>query len=122
MIRNVNKFLKLSKEVLHPRLSTPLLASFHNSKVLNKKLGIGEASVVLEDKISKISQLVIFLLILTIFICSLFKNALHMLFRTTSKSLVLLFQLVMELPESLVSQKFKQEKWWSSAKEFEAWR
>jgi F-type H+-transporting ATPase subunit alpha len=57
MIRNINKFLRLSKEVFHPRLSTPLFASYHNSKLFNKKLGIGEASVVLEDKISKISQL-----------------------------------------------------------------
>lgn len=60
MIRNFNKFLKIGKELFHPRLSTPLFAPFHSSQSFNKKLGIGEASVVLEDKISKISQLVPF--------------------------------------------------------------
>jgi len=33
------------------------VAAFHNSAAYNKKLGIGEASAVLEEKISKISQL-----------------------------------------------------------------
>jgi F-type H+-transporting ATPase subunit alpha len=36
---------------------TPCLAQFHNSNAYSKKLSIGEASVVLEEKISKITQL-----------------------------------------------------------------
>ena len=39
-------------------LATPSLAQFHNSNAYSKKLSIGEASVVLEEKISKITQLV----------------------------------------------------------------
>ena len=34
------------------------IAQFHNSNAYSKKLSIGEASVVLEEKISKITQLV----------------------------------------------------------------
>ena len=71
MIRNFNKFLKLGKEVFHPRLTTPIFAPYHNSKIFNKKLGIGEASVVLEEKISKISQLVSFSSLSSLFFINL---------------------------------------------------
>ena len=40
-------------------LFTPLLRNnFHTASISNKKLGVGEALAVLQDKISKITQLV----------------------------------------------------------------
>lgn len=38
--------------------TAPISAKFHNSNTYSKKLSIGEALVVLEEKVSKISQLV----------------------------------------------------------------
>ena len=94
-------------------LATPSLAQFHNSNAYSKKLSIGEASVVLEEKISKITQLV----------SQLQPTLIHSYFaRTTSRNSVLSFQLVTVLPESSVSPRSKQEKWWNSPVELEVWR
>jgi hypothetical protein len=41
-----------------PALSSLSCREFHSSQILNKKLSIGEAAVVLEEKIAGISQVV----------------------------------------------------------------
>ena len=74
---------------------SPLKYSFRSSASFNKKLGVGEASAVLEEKISKISQIVF-----------TFNND-----RTILKSMELLFPLEMVLQECSDLPKFKQEKW-----------
>ena len=48
-----------SKSLRPNTLFTPLLRNnFHTAPISNKKLGVGEALAVLQDKISKITQLV----------------------------------------------------------------
>lgn len=127
MIRNFNKFLKIGKELFHPRLSTPLFAPFHSSQSFSKKLGIGEASVVLEDKISKISQLVHFFrffkgfLFFSSLISSFSDDPIFFFRRMISKNSEQSFQSEMVSPECSVWPRCKPEKWWSSARVCEAW-
>ena len=84
---------------------TSIAAPMVGASFSSKKLGIGDALSVLEEKISKISQLV--------------GSSLNS--RTTSKSTERLSQLVMVLPVSTDCRRFKQEKWSSSAQESAAW-
>ena len=83
---------------------------FRTTPVLNKKLSIGETAVVLEDKIAGISQVV-----------SRYSWIWLIRYRTISKSLVLLFPLVMVLQESSVSAKCRQVKWLSSPLASRVW-
>jgi hypothetical protein len=85
-------------------------ANFHSSQAVNKKLNFGESVAVLEEKISKISQVVnrITRLVLTIR-------------RTMSRNSVQLFQSVMVLPEFLVFPKCKLVRWSSSPAVLEEW-
>ena len=57
MIKNFKSLISKGFRAAKP-LATPLAAGFHSSQAYNKKLNFGESFVVLEDKISKISQLV----------------------------------------------------------------
>lgn len=90
--------------------SAPVNANFHSSQAVNKKLNFGESMVVLEEKISKISQVVNRITLIVL-------NSL----RTTSRNSVLLFQLVMVLPEFSVLTKYKLERWSSSPAVSEVW-
>jgi len=56
MIKNFKSLISKGFRATKP-LATPLAAGFHSSQAYNKKLNFGESFVVLEEKISKISQL-----------------------------------------------------------------
>ena len=62
MIKNFKGLLSKSAgfKPVSSIFGNPCIAEFHNSNAYSKKLSIGEASVVLEEKISKITQLVTF--------------------------------------------------------------
>ena len=55
-MKSLSKLLFRTPVVSKNLLATSIRASFHTSKInYNKKLGIGEATAALEEKISKIS-------------------------------------------------------------------
>jgi F-type H+-transporting ATPase subunit alpha len=57
MIKNFKTFLSKGIRASKFPLASPLCYNFHSSQAYNKKLNFGESFVVLEEKISKISQL-----------------------------------------------------------------
>jgi len=57
MIKNFKTFLSKGIRSSKFPLASPLAYNFHSSQAYNKKLNFGESFVVLEEKISKISQL-----------------------------------------------------------------
>jgi F-type H+-transporting ATPase subunit alpha len=57
MIKNFKTFLSKGIRASKFPLASPLCYNFHSSQANNKKLNFGESFVVLEEKISKISQL-----------------------------------------------------------------
>lgn len=58
MLRTLQKFYGVA-QTTKSTLTVPLF-QYHSSQSFHKKLAIGEASAILEEKISKISQLVFF--------------------------------------------------------------
>ena len=58
MRKQLSKLFKSTSSFNKNLFALPLTYAFHSGQKFNRKLGIGEATVALEEKISKISQLV----------------------------------------------------------------
>ncbi len=58
MIKNFKSFVSKGMRAAKLTAAVPLSCGFHSSQAYNKKLDFGETLAVLEEKISKISQLV----------------------------------------------------------------
>jgi len=110
MIKNFKSFVSKGMRAAKLPLAVPLSNGFHSSQAYNKKLDFGETLAVLEEKISKISQLV-----------RPIYGILWTLLRTTSKNSVPLSPSVMVLPEFSVSPRSKPVKWLSSPLVSEVW-
>ena len=81
-------------------------ASFRSTQAVGDKLSIGEAAVVLEEKIAGISQVV---------------SISSSLIRTTSSSSVMLSQSVMVLLECSGSPRYRLVRWLSSLQASKVW-
>jgi hypothetical protein len=58
MMKNISKFVTRQAALKRAIASAIPKYNYHSSATYNKKLSIGEASVVLQNKITNISQLV----------------------------------------------------------------